>query len=285
MEFNLFTVSLIAILFFATIEITSSLDIRKLTEFSSVRMEQRRPSYNQYLQLVEDMVGRQSDMAFAADVKLNSDEQKVNEILMKYKHLELDAGFETPLLFSPSRHLFNVLQNITNSDLFKLIRNIPKGGILHAHDTALCSTDFVVSLTKREYLWQFNDPEGSPKAFRFSMIEPARLDNPGEWVLVANERTRLGDGEYDRQIRPYFTLYRSNPSEVYTDINAVWAAFMNIFILFDGIVTYAPVWRDYYYQALKECQEDGVDYLEIRGVLPTVCIHKLFIEDFKICFR
>jgi adenosine deaminase CECR1 len=35
-------------------------------------------------------------------------------------------------------------------------------------------------------------------------------------------------------------------------------------------VTYAPVWKDYYYQALKEMYEDGVLYLEFRGTLPPV---------------
>lgn len=244
---------------------------------STFRMANRnRPTYDQYRQLVNDIEDRQHNMAFAANEPLNSDEKIVNKFLMELKNKETRNGFESPGMFTPSRHLFDVLPNITNSDLFKFIKKVPKGGVLHAHDTALCSTDYVVSLTARENLWQYNDPNGVPKAFKFAEAQPSPMENPGNWVLVADERLKMGDEQYEAMIRPYFTLYRENPLEVYSDINNVWSAFMNIFILLDGIVTYAPVWADYYRQALTEFQADGVSYLEFRGLLPPVSFN-LFI--------
>jgi len=45
---------------------------------------------------------------------------------------------------------------------------------------------------------------------------------------------------------------------------------MGIFNLLDGLLQYAPLWGDYYYNALKEFYADGVQYLEVRSVLPEL---------------
>lgn len=46
---------------------------------------------------------------------------------------------------------------------------------------------------------------------------------------------------------------------------------MEIFMVFGSLVTYTEVWKDYYRQSLQESYDDGVQYLEFRGVLPEVC--------------
>ena len=37
-----------------------------------------------------------------------------------------------------------------------------------------------------------------------------------------------------------------------------------------GLLYYAPVWRDYVWQALVEFRKDNVQYLEIRDIIPEV---------------
>lgn len=81
-------------------------------------------------------------------------------------------------------------------------------------------------------------------------------------------REEIGDDSYDKKVRRLFTLIVDDPVVRYTDINNVWHKFMEIFMVFGSIVTYTEVWKDYYRQSLQEHYDDGVQYLEFRGVLP-----------------
>lgn len=62
--------------------------------------------------------------------------------------------------------------------------------------------------------------------------------------------------------------------DVYPDINTVWKAFGNTFVVGEGIITYEPVFTDYFYQGLLDFYNDNVQYIEIRTTLPPV-IHNI----------
>lgn len=228
----------------------------------------KRPSYEQYIASRESVFKLENSNNFESDVKLNPKEERANAIIMAVKNDELDDGLKNPQNFAPSRHFFEALDKINKSKLFKIIRKMPKGGILHAHDTALCSTDYLVSLTYWEHLWQCNDNNNTIVSFKFSKNAPENV-NGCKWLKVADERARVGRVEYDAHIRSNFTLF-TNDLQKFSDINVVWNEFMGLFIRFEPLVTYAPVFKDYYKQALKEMLQDGVQYLELRVLLPQV---------------
>lgn len=233
----------------------------------------KRPSLSEYVAKRQKFVEEEFALGFESDVALTKEEQAANAVIKAAKEKELKEGFEHPYLFNPARHQFEVLQEIRKSPLFRMIQKMPKGGVLHAHDMALCSTDYIVSLTYGKHLWQCSEPNAAHriKTFLFSRDEPASVDGC-KWKLVSDERTRIGDNKYDRFIRTLFTLYREevNPRTQFKDINDVWNTFMGIFLLLGPIVTYAPVWKDYYKNALTEMYADNVQYLEFRGLLPPV---------------
>lgn len=231
-------------------------------------MPRRRPTVSEYNAIRENFVDQQFARGLGAKIVLTPKEERVNSILMGAKLKELADGFRAPYQFTQARHLFEVLSKINDSEVFKIIKKMPKGAVLHAHDTAICSTDYLVTLTKREYLWQCRDLDQKPQ-FLFSRNQPEAVNNV-PWKLVADIRRTMGDSKYDQEVRKLFTLYTADPLNTYKDINTVWDRFMELFITFGPIVTYEPVWRDYYYQALKECNEDNVQYLEFRGTLPDV---------------
>lgn len=78
----------------------------------------------------------------------------------------------------------------------------------------------------------------------------------------------------DRLLRN-FTLMTENPEVDYANQNIVWSKFQSIFFTISGLVHYAPVFRDYIFQALEEFYQDNVLYLELRAMLlpvsPTLC--------------
>lgn len=65
-----------------------------------------------------------------------------------------------------------------------------------------------------------------------------------------------------------FTL--QDPETTYPSQDAVWDRFEQAFLAALGLVTYAPVFRDYYYQGLTQFYMDSIMYLELRALLPQV---------------
>lgn len=232
----------------------------------------KRPTIAEYEAQRAAVVATERGSNFESDTpELTEREQLVNEIVMAAKQEELKNGHANPHTFAPSQHFFEVMDQIRESTIYKIIRKMPKGGILHAHDTAIASVDFLVSVTYREHLWQGIDTKTSKIVdFKFSLESPAQLKSHLNWTLVATERSKQGREQYDAHVRSLFTLRTDNPRHAYRDINAVWEKFMSIFMLVEPLLTFVPVWKDYYRQSLLESFEDNVQYLEFRGLLPKL---------------
>lgn len=245
-----------------------------------------RSSPEDYFRDRTDLINYEVESSFGADIKLTDNEELANKIIIQAKEDEYQVGLVQPYLFNPSRHIFEVLDVIKQSKLFQIIQKMPKGGILHAHDTGLCSANYVVSLTYLPHLWQRTSNDANKiKEFLFSRERPnTSNDNDSTWRLVRDVRTEMGAAKYDELVRSMFTLYDKtiNPRIQFADINDVWHRFQGLFIQVTPILTYAPVWKSYYKHALKEMHEDGVQYLEFRGTLPPVFIVFSFIAN-KIC--
>lgn len=249
----------------------------------------QRPTMNEYLAERDALVKKQYASSFENDVVLNDRELLANEIIMKLKKKAIQQGLDDPSTFTPSRHIFNVMDQMEAAPLFQIIQKMPKGGVLHAHDTALCGSDYIVNITYRENLWQCTDNHTDDIVeFKFSIENPASLsissssDLSCNWMLVSEARKLIGEERYDKYVRSLFTLFTDTPQTTYKDINVIWSKFQDIFDLLLPIVTYEPVWKEYFKQALRELYNDGVQYLEFRGVLPDVSFFLFtFIFPFK----
>lgn len=72
-------------------------------------------------------------------------------------------------------------------------------------------------------------------------------------------------------IKRNLTLFtEQDPEEAYPSQDVVWDRFEQTFAAVWGLVTYAPVFRDYFYQGLTQFHLDNVMYLELRALLPEV---------------
>lgn len=250
-----------------------------------------RPTMDEYMKTRDALVKKQYASSFENDVVLNDRERLANQIIMNLKAKAIQQGIDDPSSFTPSRHIFNVMDQMEASPLFQIIQKMPKGGVLHAHDTALCSADYIVNLTYWKNLWQCTDNRTSDIVeFRFSTEHPetvssktfSSVSQPCNWMRVADARKLIGAKRYDEYVRSLFTLYTDTPQTTYKDINEIWAKFQDIFDLLLPIVTYGPVWKEYFKQALEELYSDGVQYLEFRGVLPEVS--RMWKKLNKFCF-
>lgn len=228
-----------------------------------------RPSPDTYKTVRNAFFNYEESRALGYDLELSSRELKANETIMKAKLTEYKEGEIAPYLFKPSQHIFHVLAAINKTELFQLLQRMPKGAVLHAHDTALCSTKSIIELTYYDNLWICQQAgDLSAAALRFAKEKPDALTESNcDWSLLSEVRENYGADKVDDYLAERLTLY---PTTDFQDINAAWSRFMQIFQLLDGLLMYAPVWGDYYYKALQEFYADGVQYLEFRSTLPTV---------------
>lgn len=68
----------------------------------------------------------------------------------------------------------------------------------------------------------------------------------------------------------HLTLFTEDPDGEYTSQEVVWQKFEKAFIAAAGLITHAPVLRDYIYRGLTELQLDNIMYLELRSGLSKV---------------
>lgn len=217
------------------------------------------------------LFNKELEMMLGSDIELSDSEIKANQIIMDLKLEELENSFLNPKNFTFLNHFFEYKNKVKHTKLFKLIQKMPKGAILHAHDTAVLGPDYLVKLTYWDDLYVcFN---GDEVAFQFSKTTPKKKEHHcgTQWQLMRDARYSSGNvKKFDAELKKHFSLVIHNPEEEYTDINTVWTKCQNYFITTGPLLTYKPVWEEYFYDALKAIRKDGVMYFEVRSVLPTL---------------
>lgn len=63
-----------------------------------------------------------------------------------------------------------------------------------------------------------------------------------------------------------------DPDGEYPSQDVVWERFEKVFIATAGLITHAPVLKEYLYKGLAELHLDNVMYLELRSGLSRVCV-------------
>ncbi|XP_063241785.1 adenosine deaminase 2-like [Bacillus rossius redtenbacheri] len=213
----------------------------------------------------QQLVEREAALASGAGLVLSPAELAVNDGLMAAKRRELQAGLRDVRAFPPANHFFQAKEEIEKSKVFAFIKAMPKGAMLHGHDVGMVSTDYVIGeLTYRDHLHSCVDAEGKLR-LRFM----ARPDASCNWTELAEQRRLQGAASVDAFLRRRLSLVVDNPQEEYPDINTVWKKFSEIFSTIFEMVTYRPVFEEYYHQTLEELWEDGLLYSELRGILPA----------------
>ncbi|XP_042563004.1 adenosine deaminase 2-A isoform X2 [Clupea harengus] len=196
-------------------------------------------------------------------VTLTPRELQLSAYLHKLKVKEMAS-----VPFPPSMHYFKARPFIQQSAIFKLLRKMPKGAALHVHSSVLASAEWLVrNVTYRPHCYICFAWGGSVR-FLFSDGQPYPRWECLYWQLLESLRAGMANpDEFDNSLVRNLTLFTEDPEAAYPSQESVWARFDDAFLAISGLVTYAPVFRDYLYQSLEEFYGDNVMYLEIRSGL------------------
>ncbi|KAL5291938.1 CECR1.2 family protein [Megaselia abdita] len=196
------------------------------------------------------------------NVTLDENEKIVNKIMMDLKYEEIRQGYLHPDNWVTSNPLSEVLDAINKSKLFGMIQSMPKGGILHAHDAALGSTKTFIKLTYAPHTWICFVDEDSV-LFAFAKDYPKDKCS-GKWKLM--ETLRKAGNFSDESLIGKFSIQ----TKTFENTKEVWKHFIKTFVNTDNLMEYKPNFEEYVRSFLKECLDDGVQYMEIRSGVPEL---------------
>ncbi|CCA69259.1 related to adenosine deaminase [Serendipita indica DSM 11827] len=186
----------------------------------------------------------------------------------------------------PGMAFLTAKKTIESTRIFKIIKKMPKGALLHAHLEATVDARVLLDLALEHPnicirspcaidasnmgnilpdfaplpLAQLKELEASPSI-------TSSYYNPGTYIPIHKARNEwpasLGNGFDDWVIRAIVI----NPTEAYGTHNTtvkIWDKFVSCFSVIRGLVAYEPVYRKYIRALFESCIEDGVSYAEIR---------------------
>ncbi|XP_050353355.1 adenosine deaminase 2-A-like [Nymphalis io] len=206
-------------------------------------------------------------LSVGGSIQLTDKESTVNNCIMQHKFREVDYGFNNPQYYKFSRHFFTYKDDICLSKVYQIIKDMPKGAALHIHDMGILGPDYIMNLTYSDELYICFDKNNVK--FKFSDKTP-KTPCKSNWQLINEARKSSNSTKFDMKLRKYFTLRVSNPDASYPSIKESWEVFMKYFGRVIGILTYRPIWEQYFYDVLLKFKNDNVMYLEVRSVLPNL---------------
>ncbi|KAK5621264.1 hypothetical protein CRENBAI_010509 [Crenichthys baileyi] len=194
---------------------------------------------------------------------LTAAEQKLDTCLHRLKEQEMAAT-----LFPPAEHFFKAKLLIEKSPIYKLLQKMPKGAALHVHSSSLVSAEWLVkNVTYRPHCYICFTWDNSVR-FLFSNRQPFPRWDCFYWQLLESLRARIEDNAgFDNSLIQHLTLFTEDPDGEYPNQDVVWEKFEKAFIAAAGLITHAPILRDYIYQGLEELHKDNIMYLELRSGL------------------
>ena len=112
---------------------------------------------------------------------------------------------------------------------------MPKGGVLHAHISAINSRDFILgNITHRPNLYVCRKQD--MLELRFLNKTRASSKRGCSWELLKTARER--DKSIDKEIEKALIMYIDEPLGIDESIDGAWKKFLSIFYFIKSLVTY-----------------------------------------------
>ncbi len=206
---------------------------------------------DEYNKAKDNMVAKDEAHHFDSDITLSDDEKALDRYLTMLKSA-LRSGYRQNNFYPPARYFYKSKDTIENNPLYTLLRDMPKGGIMHIHTSSTCDPGWVVDqaqVNSNCYVYWQEDPSKGKLHFYNS-------DNVPDGYVLASTVPR----------DDIYSLLTFNVDDN-DDGMDIWEEFGKCFSRISGFVCYEPVFQQYYTHAFETIIDDEVQYVELRAGL------------------
>lgn len=165
--------------------------------------------------------------------------------------------------------------------LWKIVRKMPKGALLHAHTDAMVDFDFLLEVTfATPGMHIYCDTDLSTPAkramghvrFRYRKKEEPATSiwdsgyKLGSYIPLEKAAAEFpgGKAEFLRYIKDRMTITNMESLEHHHGGDAAWRKFESIFPIVDGMVMYEPIFRAFMQRMMSLSLADGVRWIDLR---------------------
>jgi len=98
-----------------------------------------------------NIIEAEESIRTGGNIYLSPKEQEANAIILRMKDKAIAKGIQNTKSYAPSMHFFRAKALIDADPIYHVIQRVPKGAVLHMHNSAGVSSEWVVkNLTYRD---------------------------------------------------------------------------------------------------------------------------------------
>lgn len=198
------------------------------------------------------MIKEEEKLHFSYECKAN---QTDAEIAANEKLQQLKNGLVTPLYNVTIHDFYRNCNRLKETQLYKMLDKMPKGGLHHIHTTAAPNVDVYIKLTYDPVTF-YNEREGLFKVFpdfkKEDGYEPC--NKLREWFDSPEE--------YDERLRQQIMLIREEQYGL--ESHDIWGYFQHKFARVAGLGKYAPFFRILLKASIEDALAQNIDIIEFR---------------------
>lgn len=173
---------------------------------------------------------------------------------------------------------------IEKSRLWKIVKKMPKGTLLHCHLEAMVDLDWLIeyAFSAKGIHMQANSPLDSEKSravtpFVFKWLKDSAASSASIWtgayrpntfVPIATAADSYPDGGregFKTLLRARCTITPDESLAHHHGPNDVWRKFQSCFGIITSLLHYEPCYREFLRRMFRDLIEDGVRYVDIRS--------------------
>ena len=219
-------------------------------------------SFANYLSQRNSFLKEEESLSVNSVWKLTPEEERVDAMLQRLKSIDQNLD-PVPTQFSFS----SMHDTIDNSKLFHMLKQFPKGSLLHSHDTSSLDMWFYVEQSYRpDCMYNIGPDEDMYGALSYI---------PGPDYVPISEIRNSWPGsveDFDKELYLNLTLLP------YLDIpdatgDFLWSKFQPILYRVGDAYQFLPVFQEFYRRMFPKLWEDGITQWQMRTSLIEVYDH------------
>ncbi|RAO68954.1 uncharacterized protein BHQ10_004966 [Talaromyces amestolkiae] len=208
-------------------------------------------------------------------------EKELREIWTKDNKGPDDELLYPGMMFTVAR------ERMEQTKLWKILEQMPKGALLHAHMDAMFDLDFLIDqafetpgihMSAPAPLLTKDDLEIAPFTFQYLPHQLEDSDNleptwskdykPASFIHIQKSAATFPDGGeagFRQWLKNRMMITADHSYYHHHGVNAIWEIFVRVFPILQSIIFYEPIFRTCFRRMLAQLAKDGIRYVDFRA--------------------